>query len=107
MIKHDMLIPMNRQEFNLYIAFALRNDNKKVSFCKVIDNNYFGGMTDTLEDALKKCKEFYDESPNCRLSIGDFSNGTEIWETESILHELGIISDEEYNKYLDNLDLEG
>lgn len=105
--RSDKFIPMSKEQFNLCVAFALRNSNKKISYCKIENKTFYGGMADTLEEALQWCKKFYEENPNCDLKIGDYSSGgVTLWDKYSILHEIGIISDEDYNKYLNNLELE-
>lgn len=73
---------------------------------KIKDGLHIGGMADTFEDALYWCKTFYDEDNSVDLCIGDFTGAPTIWLTKDILHKLNIISDEEYNAYIDNLDLE-
>ncbi|EDT84161.1 hypothetical protein EXN65_14275 [Clostridium botulinum] len=101
--RSDKFYPMNHELFNKCVAFALRNGDRKVSYCKIKDGVLYGGMADSLEDALEWCKVFYKEDNSFDLSIGDFREEGSTWSTKDILHEIGAISDEEYNKYIDNL----
>jgi len=100
-------MPMSREEFNLCVASALRNSDKRVCFCKIEDGVYCGGMASSLEESLQQCKIFYEENPDCDLKLADYSGPTVIWDKYSILNKIGIISDEEYDKYLDDLCVEG
>ena len=101
--REDKFFPMDRTEFNQCVRFALRNGDRKVTYCKIKDQVFFGGMADTLEDGLEWCRKFYEEDNSCELSIGDYSGADTIWCTKDILHELGIISDEEYDRYISTL----
>lgn len=104
--RRDKFCEMDHIEFNNCIAFALRNGDRKVAYSKIKDGKHMGGMADTFEDALYWCKKFYDEDNDIDLCIGDFSKGECIWDTISILHEIGYVSDEEYDKYIDSIDLD-
>lgn len=104
--RKDKFRPMSAIDFNNCIAFALRNGNRMVAYSKIKDDMHIGGMADTFEDALYWCKKFYDEDNSVELCIGDFSKGVMIWSTKDILHRLGIISDNEYEKYIDELEFD-
>lgn len=101
--RSDKFFPMNREEFNKCINFALRNGDRKITYCKVKDEVFYGGMTDSFKEALEWCKKFYEEDNCCNLGIGDYRCAVTIWGTKDILHKLGFISNEEYDIYLDNL----
>lgn len=104
--RQDKFHPMDFTEFNNCVWFALRNGERKVAYAKIKDEKHTGGMADTLEDALYWCKKFYDEDNSVELCIGDYSEAVCIWSTMDILHEIGYISDEEYDKYIDSIDLD-
>lgn len=104
--RNDKFAPMNREQINLCIAFCLRNSDKKISYFKSENEVFRGGMADTFNEALNWCRRFYEENPNCDLGIADYSEGVTIWGKYSILREMGIVSDKEYRKYLENLALE-
>lgn len=104
--RDDKFTPMSFEDFHKCTHFALRNGDRKVIYKKIKNELHTGGMADTLEDALYWCKKFYEEDETVELCIGDFSNGVTIWSTIDILHELGIVSDEEYDKYIDSLDFD-
>lgn len=104
--RRDKFFPMNHKEMNNCIAFALRNGDRKVAYCKIKDDVYYGGMADTFKEALEWCEKFYSEDNSINLCIGDYSEAVTIWNTKDILHELNIISDEEYDKYLDSIELD-
>ncbi|QUH21938.1 hypothetical protein [Alkaliphilus sp. B6464] len=90
--RSDKFIPMNREQFNLCTAFALRNGDRKVCYCKIEDDIYYGGMANTFKEALEWCKTFYEENPDCDLKIVNYSGSVSIWDKHSILYELGIIT---------------
>ena len=102
--RKEKFYPMSAIDFNNCIAFALRNGNRKIAYSKIKDDMHIGGMADTFEDALYWCKKFYDEDNSVELCIGDYSKAVTIWSTKAILHRIGIISDEEYEKYIDELE---
>lgn len=104
--RKDKFIKMNHEEFNTCVAFALRNGERKVAYSQVKNGVFQGGMADTFEDALEWCRYFYNNDKSVDLTIGDFREGETIWTTIDILHEIGIVSDEEYDEYLDSIDLE-
>ena len=104
--REDKFFPMNAEEFNKCVAFALRNGDRRVSYCKSKDDIIYGGMADSFEEALEWCKKFYEKDNSFELSIGDFIRGATIWQTKDILHEIGIISDEKYDKYIDKLEID-
>lgn len=101
--RKDKFLPMNKEEFKSSVSFYLKNGNKKISYCKIKNGIYYGGITDSLIEALECCKKFYIEDSNCKLSIGDYSKAVCIWGTEDILYELGILSKEKYDEYINNL----
>lgn len=104
--RKDRFFPMDKSEFNKCICFALRNGDRQICFAKIKDDKFYGGMAKDFNDALHWCKKFYEEDKDIRLTIGDYSEAVCIWDHTSILHELGFISKEEYDKYLDSIDLE-
>lgn len=106
-LRKDKFSIMEHEEFNKCIYFSLRNSKNKIVYsCSVRDNKIKGGMTNNIENALNWCNKFYKENPSAELCIGDYSKGVLIWDKTSILHELGYISDKEYDKYLDNIEKE-
>lgn len=104
--RKDKFHPMSAIDFNNCIAFALRNGDRMVAYSMIKDGMHIGGMADTFEDALHWCKKFYNDDNNVELCIGDYRAAVMIWSTKDILHELGIISDDEYNKYIDELEFD-
>lgn len=105
--RDDKFRKMTREEFNMCIWFALRNGDRKVAYASVDkDNVFIGGMADTFEDALYWCKKFYEEDNSIDLTIGDYRQAVTIWGTIDILHELEIISNEEYDKYIDSINFD-
>ena len=104
--RKDKFRPMSREDFNKCVSFSLINGDRMVSYCMIKNGIFCGGMADTFKEALDWCKQFYEEDKDIDLSIGDFSEGTAIWRTPDILHEIGVISDDEYDEYIDNLELD-
>ena len=104
--RKDKFFPMTYEEFNNCVCFALRNGDRNVTYKKIKDGLHIGGMADTFEDALYWCKKFYEEDNSVDLCIGDFTGAPTIWSTMDILHKLNVISDEEYDKYIDTLDFD-
>lgn len=104
--RQDKFFPMNYKEFNDCVCFALRNGDRKISYKKIKDDVHIGGMADTFEDALYWCQKFYNEDNSVDLCIGDFTGDAVIWSTMDILHRLKIVSDEEYDKYIDTLEFD-
>jgi len=98
--RNEKDVSMSRDEFNKYVATALMSGSKKIAYCKIEGNNFYGGMTDSLEDALEKCREYYKENSDADLCIGDYTGAVTIWDTKDILYELGYITQDEYNSYL-------
>jgi len=99
-LREDKFYPMTHSEFNDCVAFALRNSDRAVAYCKIKDEKFFGGMADNLEDALTFCKKFYEEDNTVDLTIADFRKGVLLYSKTDVLYELGIISEEEYDKYI-------
>ena len=104
--RKDKFLSMNSIDFKKCIASALRNGDKMIVYSKMKDNIHVGGIADTFEEALYWCKKFYEEDNSVDLCIGAFSSEVIIWTTKDILHELGFISVEEYNKYIDELEFD-
>lgn len=104
--REDKFCEMSSSIFNECVWFALRNGDRKVAYSKIKKGMHTGGMADNLEDALYWCKRFYNEDKTVELCIADFRKAPTIWQTNDILHELGIMSDEEYDKYILEIDYE-
>lgn len=102
----DKFYPIKPDIFRECVAFALRNGDRKIAYCKRKNESIYGGMADSFEEALEWCRKFYEEDNNCDLSIADYSGATVIYQTNDILHEIKVISDEEYDKYINNINLE-
>lgn len=94
-----------KYEFNSYIGLQLRSNKNKVVYYQVLGDVYKGGFCTTVDDAMSYCKEFYNKDNNVCLGIGDYSDAVCIYEHMDILNELKIVSDDEYNAYLSNLNL--
>ena len=99
-LRKDKFYPMSHSEFNDCVAFALRNSDRAVAYCKIKDEQFFGGMADNLEDALTFCKKFYEEDNSVDVSIADVRKGVLLYGKMDILHELKIISEEEYDEFI-------
>lgn len=100
---------VSKREFALYIHNELLHNNNpnKIAYSIVKDDGtYSGGLVSDLKEAMNLCYQYGIKKGIQHVSVGDYSSQAVIYDYMSILFYLNKISEDEYNKYVDSIEIE-
>lgn len=91
---------MNLAEFRTKIKIELQNGKKRVAYMHIKDQEVYGGMCHSKDEALLKCEEIiksseYGKDSELNIAVYD-DNKIEVLGTSEILLSLNLISMIEY-----------